>query len=337
MKSTYVVAFFAIVGLTSTHLCSMDFLNDPFFKQLAGELDSMFGTTPDDGAQPAPYHAPGKPAAFGSGFGAKAPAATTASTKKDDATPVTSAVADAAKDLKTLFLENLEGPKTKPGTFGAPAQKQTKIVISKKRMQAYNLYMGDLVKKSRLIERIVASNPARTFGHRFLVSFDGIIDFVDKIEIVHQLILSKKMYLRSFFGQPMQKTREQIVVLMPKIDATLRKLRPLLTKEESLDDDISRMQREAKQPVHSRKVGKSSKKALPKPTAHPSNKLGRALPQPKKFGWPATTNKKNLHTPKKPATHPLKAVKKSVRPPRKEETFPADFSLKKFMHEKGVS
>ena len=335
MKSTYVVAFFAIVGITSTNLFTMDFLNDPFFKQLAGELDSMFGTGPADDA-PLPAYAPAKPASpFGGGFGAQKPS-TPSPSKNDTATPTVPLIADAAKDLKTLFLENLELSKAPAGAFGSPAQKQTKIIISKKRTQAYNLYMGDLVKKSRLIERIVASNPARTFGYRFLVSFDEVVDFVDKIEIVHQLILSKKMYLRNFFGQPMQKTREQIVALLPKLDATLRKLRPLLNKEEALDDDITRMQREAKRPAITKAPSaKGKKKGEAKRTAPASDKIGRALPPPKKFDWP-----KYKPTPPAKAKKPAQKKHTAPLPPvhqQNKEPFPRDFSLKQFMHERGVS
>lgn len=335
MKSTYVVVFFAIVGITSPHLYAMDFLNDPFFKQLAGELDSMFGTGPMDAA-PAPAYAPAKPAPFGGGFGAKKPAAGPAQPAAS-ATPAEKAVADAAKDLKTLFLENLEGSKPKAGAFGAPAPKQTKIVITKKRVEAYNHYMGDLVKKTRLVERIVASNPARTFGVNFLTAFDEVANVVDKIEIIHQLILSKKMYLRNFFGQPMQKTREQIVALMPKIDATLRTLRPLLTKEESLDDDISRMKQEASSPATPKaSAGKKKDAVRPRHGAAPAtqapSKISRSLRTSQQFGWPKPTRSGTA-----PATPPKRhAVPPPVKTPGKAQS-PANFSLKKFMHEKGVS
>lgn len=328
MKSTYMVAFCAIVGITSTNFYAMDFLNDPFFKQLASELDSMFGTTPadaDEQAVPAQTKFPAS-----SPFGSKKSGIQ--DSEKIDIQA--KQIADAAKDLKTLFIENLEIGKTPASNFGNTGQKQQKIVISKKRLQAYHLYMGDLVKKTRLIERIVASNPGRILGHRFLVSFDSIVDFIDKIEIVHQLVLSKKMYLRNFFGQPMQKTRQQIVALLPKIDATLRKLRPLLTKEENLDDDISRMQREATRSNTSKKskaVGKThaTKKSLSE------DKIGRALPSPKKFVWPKYKSS-YPHTEK--SKKPVNQIPDSEDfTSKKKQPFPGEISLKKFMHERGVS
>lgn len=330
MKSTYMVAFCAIVGITSANFYAMDFLNDPFFKQLASELDSMFGTTPAGGDQTAP-HGPTKFPATAP-FGAKQPAF--ASAENEASTTKVNHVADAAKDLKTLFIENVEPPKAGASNFGSAGQKQQKIIISKKRLQAYHFYMDDLVKKTRLIERIVSSNPSRIFGYRFLASFDGIVDSIDKIEIVHQLVLSKKMYLRNFFGQPIQKTRENIVALLPKIDTTLRKLRQLLNKEESLDDDIMRMQQEASRQRTSKKnkisiKPKAGKKSIRK------NKIGRPLTTPKKFDWPKY---KRSYQPATKSTSPTKIpAPEDFGWLKKKAPLPGDNSLKKFIHERGVS
>jgi FtsZ-interacting cell division protein ZipA len=123
---------------------------------------------------------------------------------------------------------------------------------------------------------------------------------------------------------------------MPKLDATLRKLRPLLNKEELLDDDIVRMQREATRPTKA-KATTGKKKVLSKKAAAASNKIGRALPEPKKFDWP-----QQKHKPVAPAKTKNPVQKKHTTPlaparQPKKEPFPGDFSLKKFMLERGVS
>ncbi len=233
MKIALAILAFTIFCSTATRLSTLDFLNDPFFKQLAAELDTMFAA--EDG--------PTKPAAHP----AKQKEVSQPSSKSDASLLSKPVVADSTKDLKTLFLETLGGEATKEPTtkaFGKPAAAPT-LPISKKRVKAYHHYMDTFVEKIRLIERCIASNPGRTFGPKFLVAFDKIIDSIDQIEETQHLLVSKKLYMRAFFSQPMQKTRELIVSLQPKLEATLHKLEPLLKKEEMLDGDIKRLHQEA--------------------------------------------------------------------------------------------
>lgn len=273
MKIAHTIMAFIIFCSTTTRLSTMDFLNDPFFKQLAAELDTMFGSEGDTPVPATPVPASRKM------LDQQPPTDRNGTTPGGTKVPPIPVIPDSAKDLKTLFIENLVTPPSKDAptrTFGKPTA-TTVPVISKERKKAYHHYMDNFVKKIRLIERFVASNPGRAFGHTFLVAFDKVIDSLDQIEEAHYLVLSKKVYLRSFFGQPMQKTRELIVALQPKIDALLIKLRPLLTREESLDDDIARMQQEAginptrhhkppQKPEPNRKKKESSQSIGRKPT-----------------------------------------------------------------------
>ena len=274
MKIRHATLAFIILCASTSSVLTLDFLDDPFFKQLASELDAMFGT--EEPAAPAKPAAPTAPRVERGSFPPVGPGlkpSTSDLNGKKDEQPL---VPDSAKDMRTLFVENLGGAQaSKPAapTFGRPApQKQAKVVISKERVKAYHYYMDDLVKKTRLIERCVASNPGRTFGHSFLVAFDALIVAIDQIEATHHLVLSKKMYLRAFFMPPLQKTREKIVTLQTKLDAALKKIRPLLSKEESLDDDIARLRQEAvsktkKHPskLQQKKAATSTGKKLPAP------------------------------------------------------------------------
>lgn len=298
MKIFRAILAFIILSSMGSTLLALDFLNDPFFKQLASELDSMFG---EESAAPAKATKAAKPSS-----GTNASREKEASSKSDN---TTQAVHDASKDLKTLFIENLTATKlpekTPTSMFGsrAPAQK---LVISARKKQAYNYYMNDFVKKIRFIERFVAGNPGRSFDHNFIVIFDEVVDFIDQIDASHHLINSKKLYLRNFFSPSMQKTREQIIAIIPKLDAMLQKLRPLLKKEESVDDDIARMQRAA---------GIPSSKAS---THKKQPKERYSAPKPKKFS----------HSPKKNLRHKAKpTIKKDVPPP----TFPASFAVEKLL------
>lgn len=325
MKIRHATLAFIILCASTSSVLTLDFLDDPFFKQLASELDAMFGT--EEPAAPAKPAAPAAPRVDRGSFppvGQK-PGAADLNGKKDEQ-PI---IPDSAKDMRTLFIENLGGAQaSKPAapTFGRPTpQKQAKVVISKERLKAYHFYMGDLVKKARLIERCVASNPGRTFGHSFLVAFDALIDAIDQIETTHHLVLSKKMYLRAFFMPPLQKTREKIVTLHIKLDAALKKIRPLLSKEESLDDDIALLRKEA--------TGKAKKHPKPQKKATPP--AGKKLPLPllrtgaaKPF---APANAKHPAAGAKPLP-PKKATHTSPQPTHHASSIKTEeFSLKSFL------
>lgn len=313
MKIFYTIIAFIILSIASTRLLALDFLDDPFFKQLASELDTMFAKAEDNAPQPAKNPAAAFP------FGARPEFAASSNGAKDSKPEVPTA-SEFSKDLKTLFIESLGTQKPQGGSsYGSQAKKQ-KIVISKKKNESYNYYMNGLVKKIRLIERITASNPGRVFGPPFLVGFDSVIDSIDQIDGSYHLVSSKKMYLRIFFGQHLQKIREQIVALHPKLDATLKKLRPLLHKEESLDDDISSLQREAKKSaVKTRLVSPSATKAKKAPIRSKNIKAQAAGPahaKPRLVGHVG-------HAGIKPVKHP-KILLVAMQP--------EDFSLRDFMN-----
>jgi hypothetical protein len=256
MKNFYTIMAYIILSIASTRLSAADFLDDPFFKQLASELDAMFGKTDEDALLPGK-----KPGAPTSPFSPRPePLASLNSAKNSK--PESLVGSDSSKDLKTLFIESLSAPKPQSSSSYGIAAKKQKILISAKKKESYHYYMDSLVKKIRLIERITASNPGRVFSPSFLVWFDTVINSIDQIDAYNHLISSKKMYLRTFFGQPLQKTREQIIALQPKLDTILKKFNPLIHKEESLDEDISSLQREArKSGVKTRLVTPSVTKA----------------------------------------------------------------------------
>jgi hypothetical protein len=312
MKIIHAILAFIILSIPSTRLLALDFLNDPFFKQLASELDTMFGTDDDDKAP-----APGKSAKpdFPGGLANHSVAVKPADANAAKAAGVTH---DASKDLKTLFIENLApakaAEKNPTSMFGGGAAAKQKFIISARKKQAYNHFMNDLVKKMRFIERFVSGNPGRTFGHHFTASFDQAVDYIDQIDASNHLINSKKMYLRNFFSPSLQKTREQIVTLIPKLDAMLLKLRPLLNKEESVDDDIARMQRAA---------GASSFSTTPK-----SRRVFIKPTKPKQH-TPTPAQTKNLKGKSKPSLKKYTPSKKHAPPP--PPMLPADFELEKIM------
>lgn len=235
MKIARVALTFIILFSFNSRLSTMDFLNDPFFQNLAKELDTMFADSGTD-KEPAPTKQTAAKPAAGFFDGERPGVAGAAAAEKT--------IPDSAKDLKTLFLENLPPPK-KEDTKSFGKTVESKVIISTERMKAYNHYMDALVKKSRLLERCIASNPGRVFGHPFLVFFDKIIDSIDQIDESNSLVLSKKLYRQAFFSQPMQKTRELIVTTLPKLDGMLREIRPLLVLEESLEEDIAALQQAA--------------------------------------------------------------------------------------------
>ena len=313
MKILYTIMAFIILSIASTRLSALDFLDDPFFKQLASELDTMFAKAEDDAPQPAKKPAAATP------FGAR-PEFASSSNGAKDSKPEAPTASDVSKDLKTLFIESLGTQKPQGGpSYGSQTKKQ-KIVISKKKNEAYNYYMDGLVKKIRLIERITASNPGRVFGPPCLVGFDSVIDSIDQIDASYHLVTSKKIYLRTFFGQPLQKMREQIVALHPKLDATLKKLRPLLHKEESLDDDISSLQREAKKSaVKTRLLSPSAKKSKKAAIRSKNIKAHAAKPAHAKPGLAGHVG----HAGIKPVKHP-KRLPLPIQP--------EDFSLRNFMN-----
>lgn len=287
MNSSRILACI-IVGLLGSSIHPLDFLNDPFFKQLAQELDTMFGA--DDAVKGAPPSSAGQRStvpAFSSPTTTPKPAAKTSG----DVAP-TQQTSDAGKDLKTLFIENaiISNPPTKgphsttpslPPRFGQraatpPPVKGPKAIISKERLHAYHFYMDSLIKKTRLLERLVQSNPGRVFNPLFLHDFESTIRAIDKLEVLHHLMTSKKIYLRTFFGPAMQPTRKNIVALEPRIELLLKKLRPLIKKEESLDEDITKMRREAD------KIDAAVSTQQPHQAAPTPKK--KTLPQPAKSG-----------------------------------------------------
>lgn len=238
MNIKYIALACTLLTIPSTTILPLDFLNDPFFQQLASELDAMFSEEPvHEKTAPNPAPSPAFPPLKSS----KAPETVAEGTKKLEEPKKD--IHDSAKDLKTLFIEDLVA--AKDANTSKNTKKAAKVVITKERMKAYHHYMDNLVKKGRFVERCVASNPGRTFGHHFLATFNEAISFIDQIETMHHLIISKKVYLRKFFGPNLQKTREQIVKVIGDLDTLLRKLRLIITKEEEQDDDIARMHKEA--------------------------------------------------------------------------------------------
>ena len=249
MKIVHAIIACIMLNVISTQLLPFegldDLFNDPFFQSLAQQLDDIFEKEElEESAhkKKSPEKKPSNPRSQAEKVSKK-----TSSTQGKETSPTI--VSEDSKDLKTLFIENIDEDKkskTKSSFKGKKTTSVEKVVISTKKMSAYKHYMNGLVKKTRMIEKITTGNPGRTFGHAFIADFYPVIAVVDQLEASHHLIVSKKMYPRIFFGQPLQKTREHIVNFLPKIDALLKKLRPILDKEESLENDISMLEKEAK-------------------------------------------------------------------------------------------